>query len=452
MTSETRIGSTCICLALAASAASGATPLGAAWTYQGKLDLSGSPVNGTVDLKFSLWDDAGTGAPPAGGTQIASTQTVSNVTVVNGVFTAMLDFGFGAFEGNTRWLQIAVRSPHDPSDAQPFTTLSPRQPLAAAPYALFSAGPWNSSGGNVYYTAGRVGIGTMSPIRALDVNGGVNLTSGVIQRGGSAVTGTSDLGLYSQLSANWIRFVTTAAPFQWYTDGGAGTNPVMTLSTSGSLGIGAPNPSTRLEVYGGGGNALRVRTANRNPWAALIKNETASTEVGIYVENDGRLWINDDQATGYTSGTGYAILQFNGIWTVSSDVRLKQDIQPIGTVLDKALALRPVSYVFNGLDAEKRRERDIGLIAQEVEPLFPELVYTSKETRFGKEVKSFDYAGLSVVAIGALQELNQRMQAENATLLAQVKVLADDKAVMSRRIESLESRLKDLEAKLAAKN
>ena len=46
-----------------------ATPLGAAFTYQGKLELNGSPVTDTspgCDFEFSLWDD------PAAGAQIAS--------------------------------------------------------------------------------------------------------------------------------------------------------------------------------------------------------------------------------------------------------------------------------------------------------------------------------------------------------------------------------------------
>src|SRR5205823_1688788 len=43
-----------------------------------------------------------------------------------------LDFGTGAFQGSARWLELAVR----PTGGGTFTTLSPRQALTAAPYAL----------------------------------------------------------------------------------------------------------------------------------------------------------------------------------------------------------------------------------------------------------------------------------------------------------------------------
>jgi hypothetical protein len=41
-----------------------AAPLGRSFTYQGQLSQSGTPVDGTVHLRFSLWDAAGTGDPP----------------------------------------------------------------------------------------------------------------------------------------------------------------------------------------------------------------------------------------------------------------------------------------------------------------------------------------------------------------------------------------------------
>ncbi len=110
--------------------------LGTAFTYQGQLKNAGGPVNDTCDLQFSLWDAAGSGSPPTGGTQIGITQTLS-VTVTNGLFTAVLnggnEFGANAFTGDERWLQIAVRCP---AGNGAYTTLAPRQALTAAPYAL----------------------------------------------------------------------------------------------------------------------------------------------------------------------------------------------------------------------------------------------------------------------------------------------------------------------------
>lgn len=107
--------------------------LGTAFTYQGQLTNGGSPVNGACDVQFSLWDAAGSGSPPSGGTQIGGPQTATNTNVINGLFTVSLDFGSSPFTGQARWLEIAVRCP---AGSGGFTTLSPRQALTPAPYAL----------------------------------------------------------------------------------------------------------------------------------------------------------------------------------------------------------------------------------------------------------------------------------------------------------------------------
>jgi hypothetical protein len=99
---------------------------GTGFTYQGQLKDTGGPVTGLCDFQFGLWNASANGA------QVGTTQTVSNVSVTNGLFTAQLDFGSNAFTGNARWLEIAVQCSGDGG----FTILSPRQALTPAPYAL----------------------------------------------------------------------------------------------------------------------------------------------------------------------------------------------------------------------------------------------------------------------------------------------------------------------------
>ena len=123
-------------LALAAGSMPALGLVPTAFTYQGQLKLAGTPVNGTVDLSVKLYD-----GPEGLGSGLASTQ-VNNVTLVDGLFTVDLDFGGGVFDGNDRWIGIAVRSPHDPTDSLPFTDLSPWQQLKATPYAMLrTTGP-----------------------------------------------------------------------------------------------------------------------------------------------------------------------------------------------------------------------------------------------------------------------------------------------------------------------
>jgi hypothetical protein len=109
--------------------------LGSGFTYQGQLMMDGSPAEGSYDLQFRLYDAA------TGVGQVGSTITRQDVPVADGRFTVALDFGANAFDGQERWLEIGVR----PGNAGgTYTTLAPRQPLTAAPYALYSSSaPWS---------------------------------------------------------------------------------------------------------------------------------------------------------------------------------------------------------------------------------------------------------------------------------------------------------------------
>lgn len=102
------------------------TPLGTAFTYQGRLNSGSTPANGSFDLVFALYD-----ATTAGG-QVGNSLTNTATPVTNGLFTVTLDFGSSAFDGSARWLQIGVRT----NGSGAFTTLAPRQPLTPVPYAI----------------------------------------------------------------------------------------------------------------------------------------------------------------------------------------------------------------------------------------------------------------------------------------------------------------------------
>src|SRR5688572_26391447 len=119
-----------IAFSCAGAGLAGTTPLGSSFSYQGALSTGGVPYNGTADFQFTLWELS------AGGPQVGGMIPVNLVTVNDGVFSTPLDFGVLAFDGNERWLQIAVRTPA--GGAGSFTTLSPRQKIEAVPYALYA--------------------------------------------------------------------------------------------------------------------------------------------------------------------------------------------------------------------------------------------------------------------------------------------------------------------------
>ncbi len=102
--------------------------IGTAFTYQGELKKSGTPIADTCDIAFSLYDTLG------GSNQVGSAITQSSISVVAGIFITQLDFGSSIFTGEARWLEIAVKCSSDGS----FIDLSPRQELTPVPYAIYA--------------------------------------------------------------------------------------------------------------------------------------------------------------------------------------------------------------------------------------------------------------------------------------------------------------------------
>lgn len=139
-----------------------AAALGYGFNYQGALDLGGTPANGEFDLRFTLYDSA------TGGNLIGSPVVLADVAMTQGRFSVMLDFGADAFGPDARWLQIEVKE----LDRTQYTLLSPRQRISPVPTALWSQAPWRTSGGNLSYTGGKVGIGETAPAWPLHVKAG----------------------------------------------------------------------------------------------------------------------------------------------------------------------------------------------------------------------------------------------------------------------------------------
>ena len=111
-----------------------------------------------------------------------------------------------------------------------------------------------------------------------------------------------------------------------------------------------------------------------------------------------------------------------------SDARLKQDVEDFPSALEKMKALRTVK--FNWIDEERRGEhKEIGLIAQEVKEIYPELIGTTDgigitedpdtlEKIPGEERYMMHYQKLSVVLLKAMQEQQEMIEALQAEVAA----------------------------------
>ena len=107
--------------------------------------------------------------------------------------------------------------------------------------------------------------------------------------------------------------------------------------------------------------------------------------------------------------TGNATLA--GTLTQNSDRRLKKDIEPLSLSLQKVQALEGVTYHWNGINNHDSTQLQYGLIAQEVEKIFPELVTTENNG-----YKSVNYIALVPVLIEAVKELQQQVASQKGTI------------------------------------
>lgn len=142
-----------------------AQSLSTGFTYQGELRSAGAPASGSFDLQFRALNAANAG------TQVGPTLCVDDVVVTNGRFTSLLDFG-QIFGGQRLYLEVQVRDGAlgTCTTSTGYTTLSPRQELAATPYATYavSAAQASTLGGqprSFFQDAANLTVGTLPDAR-----------------------------------------------------------------------------------------------------------------------------------------------------------------------------------------------------------------------------------------------------------------------------------------------
>ena len=232
-------------------------------------------------------------------------------------------------------------------------------------------------------------------------------------------------------------FATAGDPISWHTQ--------MIINQGGEVGINELSPEDLLHVTSAG-NGTRVRTENiGNGWSGLVaKNAQREMFIGIqgaFDTNPGEFHIYDNTATarrmvidaagfvGVGRDNPTVKLDVNGSvnctgGTCSSDIRWKKNILPLNNTLSKIQQLRGVSYYWRTNefpDRDFNKSKQIGVIAQEVEKVFPELVKTDNEG-----YKSMDYMSLTAVLLEAMkaqQAQIEQLKEERADLKADVELL-----------------------------
>lgn len=298
----------------------------------------------------------------------------------------------------------------------------------------------------VYDASGNVGIGTSSPSQVLHINKNQNAATMVFvnnSNAGASTTssfyasnGTDSTGLLqSGTGNNRLGALSTNAPGGLYIDAqnatgginfrtGAGPTQRMIIDAGGNVGIGSTTPSYLLDVNGdaniASGSALR------------FGGTSVCTSIGC---------------------------------TSSSDRNLKENILPLQGALEKILKLQGVEYNYKDT-ARFTSKHQVGVIAQDVERVYPEVVNTDPDSG----LKSVAYDHLIAPLIESVKTLYNRLLATENRQIAQDKVLqvqirelaskADqtqitqlksEVAAKDQKIKELEKRLEKIEKMLISK-
>ena len=262
--------------------------------------------------------------------------------------------------------------------------------------------PPNSINDNIY-TNGNVGIGTTTPDYKLSVSGAVNLNEDIASGVALRVNGTEAL---------WY----SGSYFSWGFGGSANY-------FADNVGISTTAPDTRLHLKhtnSGTSGGFKLENSSANYWRMYVSSGT-SGDLRFYSSKIGGTTI-----TGAFNGT-------SGAYTNVSDRRLKKDFMDLYFNWNDFMDLKPLTYQFK---SQINNKKHIGLIAQDVLNIYPELVSYTKD----EDLYHLDYSATGIVAIKAIQELKLEVD----KLITENQQLKD----IIAKYENFENRLSLLENKI----
>jgi hypothetical protein len=160
-----------------------------------------------------------------------------------------------------------------------------------------------------------------------------------------------------------------------------------------------------------------VDSATSGPYVRFYGRENGASKqgfVGLFTENPTqRLDVNGNGRFRFFNPSSAANLQVGSDGTLqlaSSDVRLKENISTIENALDKVLSLRGVNFSWK---QDVNLSINLGFIAQEVESVEPNLVFTNDNTE--DKIKGVHYDMFAPLLVEAVKELNEKTKLKEYT-------------------------------------
>jgi hypothetical protein len=211
-------------------------------------------------------------------------------------------------------------------------------------------------------------------------------------------------------------------PALWGYSGGVlgtrngGDKGVLRWNNSGYVGINQGSPASPLHVK-------QTADGSVNGGIKLEKADGASTwRIYVYTDND----LVFDASSGPAF---FYIRDQDGYTAISSDRRLKKDILPMDSMLDKVMALKPVTFRYKKNDSSK--PVSFGFIAQDVEEVLPELVDVKKD------IKHINYGALLPITIEAIQGLNKKLDETVKQKDAEIQAMRTEMQELRKMVEGL---------------
>jgi len=185
--------------------------------------------------------------------------------------------------------------------------------------------------------------------------------------------------------------------------GHIGTNRIMEIRNSLS-GAGNVQSHLILSTYGQSGLlggiswvGINLSGEQRTGFIANAYETANQTKLSFYTRSNAGI-LNESF---YIQGTGNAWLQ--GTLTQASDARLKQNIRPLSSVLSKIEQMN--GYTYNWINDQRDNEEQVGLLAQEVQKNYPQLVNQNDKGEL-----SVNYSGLVPVLLEGIKEQQQQIE------------------------------------------